>query len=391
MALKILQLRNKLDIAHRSLDELVTKDAEFVTRAAELEARIPECRDAEAQAACDKEIEAYEADIAAHEEAKANLQREIEGLEAELEGMDEPVNEEKIEKVERKETKPMEIRESREYLHAWTESVKTGKMDEVRSLLTENAGEDGMIPVPTYVESKVKTLWDDNEFFSRVRKTYVKGNLKIMVEQASSDAVVHEEGTKAPDEEELTIAPVTLVPGTIKKWISVSDEALSLTDEAFVDYIFDELTYRIIKEFESAAMFNIATAVAGSTVTASSYAEGILTAIGEMPGDARDIVFICSRDVWAAAKAEVLNAGYGYDPFAGLDVVLVSGTDFACVGDLTYGYHANFPNGQTVEVVTDARPKEDLVDFVGKLLVGHGVVAPTFRMIAIEKDGGDGE
>lgn len=381
MALRILQLKNKLDIAQRSMDELVQKDAEFVTRAAELEARIPECRDAETQAECDKDIEAYETEMTAHEEAKRNLQREIEGLEAELGELDEPVDEEKIEKVERKETKPMEIRESREYLHAWVESVKTGKMDEVRSLLTENAT-DGMIAVPTYVEGRVKTLWDENEFFSRVRKTFVKGNLKIMVETASSPAVVHEEGSAAPAEEELTIATINLVPATIKKWISVSDEALSLTDEAFVDYIFDELTYRIIKKFEADAIANIQAAIATPT-TASSYTEGILAAIGQMPGDARDLVFICSRDVWAAAKAAVLNAGYGFDPFAGLEPVIVSGSDIAIVGDLTYGYHANFPNGQTVEVVTDPQPKADMVDFVGKLLVGHGVVAPVFARIRV--------
>lgn len=385
MALKILQIKNKIDIAKRSLAELTEKDADFEKRYADIEESIGERKTEDERGIVDKAIEEYDSELEAHEEAKKSLAREIEGLEEELSRMDSPIEENDIKPIERKETKPMEIRESREYLHAWVESVKTGKMDEVRSLLTENAT-NGMIAVPTYVEGRVKTLWDDNEFFSRVRKTFVKGNLKIMVETASSPAVVHTEGSEAPAEEELTIATVNLVPATIKKWVSISDEALSLTDEAFVDYIFDELTYRIIKKFEADAIANIQAAI-NTPTTASSYTEGILAAIGQMPGDARDLVFICSRDVWAAAKAAVLNAGYGYDPFAGLEPVIVSGTDIAIVGDLSYGYHANFPNGQTVEVVTDPQPKADMVDFVGKLLVGHGVVAPVFMAIAKEEGG----
>lgn len=219
MALKILQLKNKIDIAKRSLAELTEKDADFEKRYADIEESIGEAKTEEDRGIVDKAIEEYDSELEAHNERKNSLAREIEGLEAELERMDTPIEETDIKPIERKETKPMEIRESREYLHAWTEAVKSGKMDEVRSLLTENAS-DGTIPVPTYVESRVKTLWDDNEFFSRVRKTYVKGNLKIMLEADSTPAVVHEEGTAAPSEEELTIATVALIPRTIKKWIN---------------------------------------------------------------------------------------------------------------------------------------------------------------------------
>lgn len=220
MALKILQLQNKLDIARRSLDELVTKDADFVTRSAELEARIPECRDADAQAECDEAIASYEKELGEHEEAKANLQREIEGLEAELKELDKPIDEEKIETVEeRKESHPMEIRESREYLHAWVEAVKTGDEREVRSLITENTT-NGTIPVPVYVEGRVRTAWESDGFVSRIAKTFVKGNLTIMYESSSSRAVVHTEGAAAPQEEALVLGKVALVPATIKKWIN---------------------------------------------------------------------------------------------------------------------------------------------------------------------------
>ena len=396
MALKILQLKNKLDIAQRSLAELVNKDAEFVTRSAELEARIPECRDAEAQAECDEAIATYEKELGEHEEAKANLQREIEGLEAELRTLDAPVDEDKIEKVEeRKESHPMEIRESREYLHAWVEAVKTGDEREVRSLITENTT-NGTIPVPTYVEGRVRTAWESDGFVSRIAKTYVKGNLTIMYEASSSPAVFHTEGSAAPEEEELELGKVTLVPATIKKWIGVSDEALSLTDEAFVDYIFDELTYRIIKKFRDSAITDIAnSSLVVKPTGATSVAQAILLGLGALSDEATDPVVIMSKQAWAQAKIDALNAGYAIDPFAGLEVLFndklartEDDPEAIIVGDLK-GYHANFPNGQTVRVVADEKAKEDMVEFVGKLLVGRGVVAP--GMIAlVEVGSGEG-
>ena len=381
MALKILQLQNKLDIAKRSLDELVTKDAEFVTRAAEIEASIPERRDAEAQKIVDEAIEKLDADKASHEEAKANLQREIEGLEAELRELDKPIDEEKIETVEeRKVDKPMEIRESREYLHAWVEAVKTGDEREVRSLITENTT-NGTIPVPVYVEGRVRTAWESDGFVSRIAKTFVKGNLTIMYESSSSAAVVHTEGAAAPQEEALVLGKVALVPATIKKWIGVSDEALSMTDETFVDYIIDELTYRIIKKFRDDAIAKmIASTLTAKPTGATSVAEAILLGLGALSDEATNPVAIMSKTAWADAKAAVLSAGYGYDPFAGLEVLFndtlhSANSEGVIVADLK-GYHANFPNGLDVKVVADEKAKEDMVEFVGKLLVGHDVVAP---------------
>ena len=83
---------------------------------------------------------------------------------------------------------------------------------------------------------------------SRVRKAFVKGNLKVGFEISGTDAAVHTEGGDAVAEETLVLGVVNLVPQSIKKWISVSDEALDLRGEAFLDYIYDELAYRIAKK-----------------------------------------------------------------------------------------------------------------------------------------------
>ena len=84
--LKVLMLRRSIDAKRAELAELERKDADFQTREAELETAINEVEpgNAEQEAAVNAEIEAYEADKAAHDEAKQKLSADIEGLEAEL-------------------------------------------------------------------------------------------------------------------------------------------------------------------------------------------------------------------------------------------------------------------------------------------------------------------
>ena len=84
--LKVLMLRRSIDAKKAELAELERKDADFQTREAELETAINEVEpgNAEQEAAVNAEIEAYEADKAAHDEAKQKLSADIEGLEAEL-------------------------------------------------------------------------------------------------------------------------------------------------------------------------------------------------------------------------------------------------------------------------------------------------------------------
>lgn len=86
MALKALMLRKKIDLKQKELEALRGKTEEFDTRSLELEAAINEVTegDAEAQAVIDGEIEAYEAERAAHDQAIADLEKEIGELENDL-------------------------------------------------------------------------------------------------------------------------------------------------------------------------------------------------------------------------------------------------------------------------------------------------------------------
>ena len=75
-----------------------------------------------------------------------------------------------------------------------------------------------------------------------VNKTEFRGNLKIGFEISGGEATVHTEGGGAVNEEELILGIVELVPASIKKWIAISDEVYDLRGEAFLRYIYDELT-----------------------------------------------------------------------------------------------------------------------------------------------------
>lgn len=127
-----------------------------------------------------------------------------------------------INKEEKKMEKEVELRNSKEYVEAYAEYLKSNDDKELRTLLSENV-KDGTIAVPDVVYDFVKTAWDREEIMSLVRKTELKGNVKINFEISGSDAVVHTEGGEAVSEEELVEGIVTIVPAHIKKWISISD------------------------------------------------------------------------------------------------------------------------------------------------------------------------
>lgn len=103
--LKALMLRRTIDAKKAELAALETKTGEFATREAELEAAIQEVEpgNAEQEAAVSAEIEAFEAEKAAHDESRQTLSADIERLEGELEEIErsapKPKTPEKREKV----------------------------------------------------------------------------------------------------------------------------------------------------------------------------------------------------------------------------------------------------------------------------------------------------
>lgn len=304
---------------------------------------------------------------------------------------------EEIEKVEEEERKPMtdmEVRKSPEYLDAWVEMQK-GRMDknEFRALFTTNADlgsdETGTIAVPTYVEEVIHTAWEKNEIMQRIRKTYFNGNLKVGYEASSDGAVIHPEGGEAIDEENLVIGFVELIPETVKKMVRYSTEVMDMKGQPFIDYIYDEIEYQIVKKVVAEALAAMATSTLSGSIEVSTLGTAdIIAAEALLGGEASDPVLITSRANAASLKADALSAGYAYDPFDGLEVIYADmPTDVeAFVADLS-GVQVNFPNGDQPTMVFDeyTEAPADIVRVIGRLMAGIGVVAPG-KIVVVETD-----
>ena len=291
-----------------------------------------------------------------------------------------------------------EVRSSKAYIDAYANYLKTEKDEECRALLTDQAnvqGASGPLPVPTIVEGRIRTAWDKLGVWGLIRKTYVKGILKVGFEVSSTAADIHAEGTEAPTEERLVLGVTTLTPASIKKWIRISDEALDMGGEEFLDYIYDELAYRIAKAAEDGIMAEI-----GSYGESSSPAVGALTsngsdilsivakAVAKLSDEAANPVVVMNKLTYAAFKTAQANAQYGVDPFDGLPVYFSSALDalsgttssnpWLIVGDFGIGAQANFPNGTEMKIKFDdlSEAESDLVKVVGRMYIGMGIVAP---------------
>jgi len=335
-------------------------------------------------------------------EERQNIVAEIEkaelALEEEKRAMEDVIAKtETIEIEKREETKmtDMEIRNSEAYVNAYAEYLKTGNDAECRSLLTENGS--GTVPIPELVYDITKTAWEREGITARVRKAYIKGNLKVGFELSAGDATVHTEGGGAVSEESLVLGTVELVPKSIKKWISISDEAMDLRGEAFIQYIYDELTYKIAKKAADELIAKIQACGTVSTttqcgvpkLTASSVGVGtIAAAMALLSDEAADPVVIMNKATWGTFKAAQYANGFDADPFEGLPVVFnntitaasaaTTGVTYAIVGDLDQGALMNFPNGEGIEFKVDelSQAEYDLVRIIGREFVGIDVVAP---------------
>ena len=359
----------------------------------------------ERKAAIALELDAPEADLDALEAEARAINEEIEARKA-AEAKRAEIREavangagvvtETIEPEVREEEKTMEeIRNSNEYINAFAEYIKTGNDAECRALISENAT-NGTVPVPELVYDIVKTAWERDGIMSRVRKSFLKGNLKVGFEISSSAAATHNEGV-AVNEETLTLGIVNLVPQSIKKWISISDEALDMSGEAFLRYIYDELAYRIAKKAADLLVADIIACGTASTttcpgvpkITAATATLGtVADAIAHLSDEAANPVVMMNKLTWGTFKGLQAAGNYGYDPFEGLPVVFndtitaysaaTTGVAYMIVGDLEQGALANFPNGQEISFKYDEMTlaHQDLVRVIGRQFVGLGVVAP---------------
>lgn len=348
------------------------------------------------------EIEKPEADLDALESEARSIKEELEARKAEAaekaevrSQVAEGAGEVKETLKERKQMSDVEIRNTKAYIDAYAEYLKSEDDSECRALLTENVS--GTVAVPEMVYDLVKTAWEREGIMSRVRKAYIKGNLKVGFEISATAATAHTEGSGKVTEETLVLGVVEMKPVSIKKWISISDEAMDLRGEAFLRYIYDELTYQIAKKAADQLIAAIVacgtqsttTCVGVPAITSTTVTIGLVAnALGQLSDEAANPVIMMNKLTWSAFKAAQYAAQVPVDPFEGLPVefnntikafsAASTGDTYLIVGDLGQGALANFPNGEEIEIKVDDKTlmEEDLIRVLGREYVAVAPVAP---------------
>ena len=338
--------------------------------------------------ALEAEMKSIKAEL---EERKAAEAQKNEIRKAVTEGAGAVVQEFKEEKREMAKTNE-EIRASKEYVDAFARYLINEDDKECRALLTVDAS--GSVPVPSIVDEIIRTAWDNDEILSRVKKTYIRGNLKVAFELSADGAYVHDEGTTAPTEESLALGIVTMVPKNIKKWITISDEAIAMGGENLVRYIYDELTYQIVKKLAALVVDDIKLAKQVADADEASVAKiteapaltTVADAFANLSDEARNTVIIMNKLTYANFKAAHAAGNFAVDPFEGFPVLFSSelpaydtataGAVYAIVGDLN-GVQVNYPEGDGIVIKYDdlSLAEKDMVKIVGRQYAAHALTA----------------
>ena len=299
-----------------------------------------------------------------------------------------------------------EVRNSKDYIDAYANYVKTGNPMECRTvLLSKNAPASGQLPVPDMVEATIKTAWEKNEFLNKVRKTYFRGNLRVPFELSATGAWKHVEGTTGLTEEEITIGIVQLIPANIKKLVRITDECIAMGGEEFIRYIYDEVTYQILKELvkeiidkiDDASTSNSSSAVGIPKVKVAPGVMVLPNAATNLSEDATDLCVVLNRLTEAKFNTAYASGNFAIDPFAGFTKVYCSSLPafdsasendmYAIIGDLS-AIQVNYPEGEGIVIKWDdmSEAEDDLVKVVGRQYSGFGVTAPG-RLVKLTKPG----
>ena len=384
-----------------------------MTRKQEIEARKLEIREEVESTEDIEKIEELNQEVETLNEEEKQIEEHQENEEAAEEIEEKSIAVKEVVKEERKMENNKEFRNSKEYINAFAEYIKTNDDKELRALITTGGyatGNSATVEVPDMVYDIVKTAWEREELIQYVKTVSVKGNLKVQFEVSGDAATIHTEGNGAVSEESLVLGVVELPAKSIKKWISISDEVLDMRGEEFLRYIYDEITYRIakkcadelvgiIKALPSSLSANGETGVydkvSANKITKAPGLGLIAEAIANLSDEATNPIIVMNKLTFAAFKDAQYSANYAVDPFEGLKVVFNNSLPaysaasangvYAIVGDFNNGALLNFPNGEGTEMKYDDKTvmEYDLVRILGRRYVGMNAVADkAFTLIA---------
>lgn len=289
----------------------------------------------------------------------------------------------------------LEIRSGAEYCEAYKKFIITGDDKECRSLLSANADTPGDVPVPVLVENIIKTEWEGDEFLRRITKTFFRGNLKVPFEKDADMAYNHSEGTTGLTEQNLEIGTVSLIPQNVKKWLDISDEAVAMGGEEFVQYIFREMAHyvlarvkkNLVDKANAAGTTHSSSVIGIPKITEAPALMSVQNAAAILTEDATDICVLLNPLTIQAFNNAYAAGNFAIDPFAGVTVIKCSALPayssasdnamYGIVGDLK-AFQANYPEGDEVIIKWDdkTRAKDDMVTVIARQYVGLGVTAP---------------
>ena len=382
----------------------MTRLEQIEARKLELRDEINAAEDAEKIDELNKEVDALNEEV---QEIEAHQEEEKQAKE-----LEEKKFMAKEIKLEERNMDNKECRNSKEYVEAFANYIKTNDAKELRALVSTQGyatGNSATVEVPDMVYDIVKTAWEREDLMARVRTLSVKGNLKVQFEVSGTPAVEHQEGNGAVSEEELVLGVVQLTPVSIKKWISISDEVLDMRGEDFLRYIYDEITYRIAKKCADILVAKIAALpqtlaansdgvydkVSANKITKAPAIGLVAEAVANLSDEANELTIVMNKLTYGDFKAIQYANGYAVDPFEGLKVVYnntlpaysaaTAGQVYMIVGDFDNGALANYPDGEGIEMKYDDTTlmTSDLVRILGRRYVGIEPVADKhFTLVA---------
>lgn len=320
----------------------------------------------------------------------------------------------KMEDVNKMQATNVDVRSTNEYKAVWAAAIKKNDMSIAQNYIAERSaglatnganGENHL--VPTELQNYIETaLREGGRIASLCNIVNIHGLYSVPVELTATDASIHVEGSPAPTEETITFGEVLINADYIKKWISVTDKMLSMTNIDLANYLIDELKNKIL-EFLDELVISGTGSVKGITKVANDKFVKELTlekeqlstsgfnAQGEIRSTATPTVVVNRAFFFnelatlkdstgqPLAVSTIVGDNVKYS-FNGMPVVLANSQTLAnnlteskpamIIGDFK-GYLLNCPNGANVEVMTDAvtLATENKVRFIGKLLAGGNV------------------
>lgn len=295
MALKTIMLRRSIDLKKAQLEELREKDADFLTREAELEAAIAEAGTEDEQAAVGAAVDQYDADKKAHEDAKSVLSQEIAGLENDLveEEKSSPVNTNNIaERSKPTMTNDIDIRalprnkrafdalpmEMRSFILAQDETKNF--LAQLRSMKGQQRGVTGAeLTIPTVVLDLIsENMYRYSKLLNRVRVRNVSGPSRQTIAGVVPEAV-WTEMCAAINELTFAFNQVTLDGYKVAGFVPVCNSILEDNDVNLAGWIVEMLSESIGLAVDKAILYGKG--------AASKMPLGIVTRLAQQskPGD----------------------------------------------------------------------------------------------------------